>query len=98
MNIDNLDMGISDTKKEELIQLVKRQTTLDEVEIKSHLEENNYDYMQVINNHYNISKKKEGAVKSVNQEIYKQIRQKMNSVMKNYNMKKESEMKIDPLS
>ena len=70
-----------------LIQKVKRQTTLEEDEIKSQLQENNYDYMKVIKNHFSVSEKKEEKIVSVNQEIYKQIRRKMDNIMKDYNEK-----------
>ena len=68
----------------ELLQKVKRQTTLEEDEIKSQLEENNYDYMKVIKNHFGVPEKKEEKIVSVNQEIYKQIRHKMDNIMKDY--------------
>jgi hypothetical protein len=67
-----------------MIQKVKRQTTLEEDEIKSQLQENNYDYMKVIKNHFSVPEKQEKIV-SVNQEIYKQIRRKMDNIMKDYN-------------
>ena len=68
----------------ELIQKVKRQTTLDEDEIKSQLQENNYDYMKVIKTYFSVPEKKEEEIVSINQEIYKQIRRKMDNIMKEY--------------
>jgi len=78
-----------------LIQKVKRQTTLEEDEIKSQLQENNYDYMKVIKNHFSVSEKKEEKIVSVNQEIYKQIRRKMDNIMKDYNEKKNKNIEND---
>ena len=83
---------MDETNLKELIEKVKRQTTLtDEGEIKSQLEANNYDYMKVIMNHFNVPEKKEEKITSVNQEIYKQIRRKMDNIMNEYNEKKSKE-------
>ena len=83
---------MDETNLKELIEKVKRQTTLtDEGEIKSQLEANNYDYMKVIMNHFNVPEKKEEKIISVNQEIYKQIRKKMDTIMTEYNEKKSKE-------
>lgn len=78
---------MAETNLNELIQKVKRQTTLTEDEIKSQLQENNYDYMKVIKKHFNVQEKKEEKIVSVNQEIYKQIRRKMDNIMKDYKEK-----------
>lgn len=71
----------------ELIQKVMRQTTLKENEIKLQLLKNNYDYMKVIKNHFCVPEKEEENIVSINQEIYKQIRHKMDSIIKEYNKK-----------
>lgn len=71
----------------ELIEKVKRQTTLDEIEILNQLKNNNYDYMKVIMNHFNVAEKEEEKVVSINQEIYKQIRKKMDNIMREYKNK-----------
>lgn len=83
---------MDETNLKEMIEKVKRQTTLtDEEDIKSQLEANNYDYMKVIMNHFNVPEKKEEKIVSVNQEIYKQIRRKMDTIMNEYNEKKSKE-------
>ena len=83
---------MDETDLKEMIEKVKRQTTLtDEGDIKSQLEANNYDYMKVIMNHFNVPEKKEEKIISVNQEIYKQIRKKMDTIMTEYNDKKSKE-------
>jgi len=83
---------MDETNLKEMIEKVKRQTTLiDEEDIKSQLEANNYDYMKVIMNHFNVPEKKEEKIISVNQEIYKQIRKKMDTIMTEYNEKKSKE-------
>lgn len=78
---------MDETNLNELIQKVKRQTTLEEDEIKLKLQENNYDYIKVIKNHFSVPEKKEEEIVSINQEIYKQIRHKMDNIMKDYNEK-----------
>ena len=79
---------MNQTNINELIGKVKRQTDLDENIIKIQLEENDYDYMKVIKNYYNVPKKEEEKIVSINQEIYKQIRHKMDNIMKEYNKRK----------
>ena len=78
---------MEETNLNELIQKVKRQTTLEEDEIKSQLRENNNDFMKVIKNHFSVPEKKEEEMVSINQKIYKQIRRKMDNIMKDYNEK-----------
>lgn len=82
---------MDESNLKEMIEKVKRQTTLEEDEIKLQLEENNYNYMKVIMNHFSVSQKKEKKIVSVNQEIYKQIRTKMDTIMRDYNEKKSKE-------
>jgi len=81
-------LNMNQTNINELIGKVKRQTDLDENIIKIQLEENDYDYMKVIKNYYNVPKKEEEKIVSINQEIYKQIRHKMDNIMKEYNERK----------
>tara|TARA_Y100000816_G_C26059972_1_gene556486 strand:+ start:518 stop:895 length:378 start_codon:yes stop_codon:yes gene_type:complete len=79
-------------QKDNIIQVVTRQTTLSYDEAKELLENNNYDYMKVIKESIGIKNKKEvDEAKSVNQEIYKQIRGLMDDSSKTYRMKKEYE-------
>ena len=79
-------------QKDNIIQVVTRQTTLSYDAAKELLENNNYDYMKVIKESIGIKNKKEvDEAKSVNQEIYKQIRGLMDDSSKTYRMKKEYE-------
>ena len=48
------------------------------------LKEFNYDHMAVIRAYFGIPEKKVQPIKSVNQEIYKQLRYKLDSNMRNY--------------
>jgi len=60
-----------------LIEMVVRQTQYDYEEAKQQLNDNKWDYMKVIRDEMGIQKKIEGANLTLNQEIYKQIRTKM---------------------
>jgi len=82
-----LNLNMKETEIDEMVETVKRQTTLNDEEIKSQLKENNYDYIKVIKNHFKINEKKEEKVVTINQEIYKQIRYKMDNIMKEYRNK-----------
>ena len=72
------------------VEVIMRQTNYTESEAKEHLIQNNYDHIKVIKLFLGVKEKKEEGIKSVNQEIYKQIRYKMDDSMKEYNKKKEN--------
>ena len=80
---DNISFVESDNIKES-IQIILRQTNYTENEANNKLKERNYDYMSVIKDYLGITEKKALHVKSVNQEIYKQMRYKLNSDMTDY--------------
>jgi len=62
----------------EKLGIVARQTDYDEETIKQKLIEYNYDHMAVIREYMGLNKKENKAiVTSLNQEIYKQIRRKI---------------------
>jgi hypothetical protein len=79
-------MEKTDTLKEDdLVQIVLRQTNYSEAEAKDKLKEFNNDAILVIKSYFGIAEKKAPEkVKSVNQEIYKQFRLKLDSSMKEY--------------
>jgi hypothetical protein len=63
---------------EQQIQIILRQTDYTEDVAKTKLQEHNDDHMSVIRSYLGIAEKKAPVrVKSVNQEIYKQLRQQM---------------------
>jgi len=74
---------------QEKVEMVLRQTDYTQEEAKNKLIEFNYDPIQVVKNYLGITEKKEPPVKTVNQEIYKQIRYKLDSNMREYNLRKE---------
>jgi hypothetical protein len=69
---------------EEKIQKVMRQTDYTEDMAREKLKLFNYDEILVIKSYLGISDKKVQPIKSVNQEIYKQLRYRLDSNMRNY--------------
>jgi len=83
--------GISFFSNDDLSQHVKKvmsQTNYTEEEAKEKLRIFNCDYMRVIRDYMGIPElKEERKVKSVNQEIFRQIRKKLDNSMKEYREK-----------
>ena len=69
---------------EELVQMIMRQTDYTIVEANEKLETAEYDHIKVIKNYLGIPEKKEPKIKSINQEIYRQLRTKLNVSTKEY--------------
>ena len=87
-----MDVNVSLVETEQIddkVQKILRQTnyTKEVAEIK--LKENNYDEISVIKTYFGISETKKNKVNSINQEIYKQIRYKLDSNMRDYNARVE---------
>lgn len=74
----------------ESIQIILRQTNYTEEEANEKLKEYNYNYTNVIKSYLGITEKKALPIKSVNQEIYKQMRFKLDGDMRDYNTRKEN--------
>jgi len=74
---------------QEKVEMILRQTNYTEEEAKNKLKEFNYDHIQVVKSYLGITEKKAPPIKTVNQEIYKQIRYKLDSTMREYNLRKE---------
>jgi hypothetical protein len=76
---------------DEQIQIIMRQTDYSETIAKEKLIENNYDHLTVIKKYFGIPDKKETYIdkKHLNQEIYKQIRFKLDKTMRDYNERSE---------
>jgi hypothetical protein len=75
---------MSDSEKCELIQRVMSHTTYTKEQASEKLQEFNNDYIKVIKDYMGISEKKEQKKKSVNQEIFRQIRHSLDASMKQY--------------
>lgn len=70
------------------VKQIMSQTTYSEEEAREKLHEFNNDFMKVLKNYMGIpEKKKNNQIKSVNQEIYKQIRHSLDQTMKEYREK-----------
>lgn len=71
-----------DTKNK--IDIIMRQTNYKESEAFQKLLEFNNDHLSVIREYMGISEQKHQKISSINQEIYKQLRNKHTSIMKDY--------------
>lgn len=80
---DNISLVETD-QIDEKIQIVMRQTDYSENMAREKLKEHNFDEIATIKSYLGITEKKSLPVKSVNQEIYKQMRSRLNSNMKDY--------------
>lgn len=79
---------VSNEDVEKKIKLILGQTDYTEDFAKEMLEKNNYDEILVIKGYFGIAEKKAPRIASLNQEIYKQIRYKLDASMKDYNTRK----------
>ena len=80
---DNISLVETD-QIDERIQKIMRQTDYSENVAREKLKEYNFDEIATIKAYLGITEKKVLPVKSVNQEIYTQLRTKLNSNMRNY--------------
>ena len=73
------------------IDIILRQTNYSEEEAKDKLSEYNNDYIAVIKAYLGVKKDtSKPEIKSVNQEIYKQMRFKLDSAMRDYTVRKDN--------
>ena len=85
--MDNVSfVSNNDIKKK--IKIIICQTDYTEEIAKRKLIENNYDEIATIKAYFGIAEKKESVISSLNQEIYKQIRYKLDGSMKDYTIRK----------
>jgi hypothetical protein len=75
---------IENGKIEEKIRIILGQTDYTEDIIREKLKTHNYDHLAVIRGYFGITEKKAQPIKSVNQEIYKQLRYRLDNNMRNY--------------
>lgn len=84
-----MEDSILETEKiNDLVQMILRQTDYSEEIARAKLQEHNYDHILVIKNFLGITEKKAPPIKSVNQEVYKQLRFKLDSSMREFNLTK----------
>lgn len=74
---------------EKNIKIVMNQTTYSYDESKQFLLSFNNDYMKVIREYLGVKEQKPKTITSVNQEIYKQMRVKLDGCMRDFNVRKE---------
>ena len=79
----------------ENVNMIRRQTDYDEATARAKLLALDNDPIKVIRAFMGITEKKAPEIKSVNQEIYKQIRFKLNDSMRDYKSKQEIKLKSD---
>lgn len=80
-------------KQKLLIEMVMRQTQYTYEEAADQLEKYNNDYIKVIRESMGINKTEDKSVKSINQQVYKEIRGLMDDAASTYRRKKEMEEK-----
>ena len=74
---------------EEKIQMVVRQTDYNEEVAREKLSEHGFDEIATIKSYLGVPEKKTNQVTSINQEIYKQLRHKLDSNMQDYKVRAE---------
>jgi hypothetical protein len=79
-NISLVDTEVVNEKIEKIL----RQTDYSSEEAFEKLKLNNFDEILTIKSYFGIKEKKNPQVKSINQEIYKQLRFKLDSNIKDY--------------
>ena len=84
-------MADSTKDLDSLVQILVRQTDYTHEEAEEKLKEFNFNHINVIKSFLGIKDKPEKPIKSVNQEIYRQLRYKLDASMSEYNTKKEKE-------
>jgi hypothetical protein len=78
-------METLEERNEKYIRHIMSQTNYSETEAREKFKDFNYDFMKVLKDYMGIPEKKENThIKSVNQEIYKQIRYSLDQSMKDY--------------
>lgn len=88
---DNISFVDNDLINEKL-QLVLRQTDYTEEKAIEKLHKFDYNHILVIKDFLGIPLHKDNKIKSVNQEIYRQIRYKLNNSLNEYNKKNPTDM------
>ena len=85
---DNLTLVETD-QIDDKVQIILRQTDYSQELAREKLKEHNFNEIAVIKSYFGISEKKSTELKSINQEIYKQIRYKLDSNMRDYHTRVE---------
>ena len=81
---------IENDQIEDKIKIISGQTDYTEEMIRVKLKAHNYDHLAVIRSYFGITEKKAPPITSVNQEIYKQLRHRLDTNMRNYQERHET--------
>ena len=84
--------------KMELIQVVCRQTELTPNEAKDRLETEQYNYMKVLNDYFEITDSKTETTNTINQQIYGEIRTLMDTGAKKFRVDQERAQYIQKMN
>lgn len=79
----------------EKVQMIMRQTDYNELVAREKLAEYNDDPIKVIKNFMGITEKPKPASKSLNQEIYKQLRHKLDDSIRTFNIQQEEKLQAE---
>ena len=91
--MENVSLVLIDNDKlAEKVQIILRQTDYTEEVALEKLKEHNFDEIATIRSYFGISEKKSTPIKSLNQEIYKQLRSKLDASMSDYREKEEQKI------
>jgi hypothetical protein len=79
------DISLVETDQiDEKVQIILRQTDYTKETAIEKLKENNFEELKVIRSYFGIAEKNNKPIKTINQEIYKQIRYRLDSNMREY--------------
>jgi hypothetical protein len=93
--MDNITF-VNKDEIDEKISVIMRQTDYDNTTANEKLIEHCYDHIKVIKTYLGITEKKAPVgQKSINQEIYKQLRHKLDDSMKSYLQQQEQKLKTE---
>jgi len=93
-NMDNITI-ICESEASEKIQMIMRQTDYTADVAREKLMTHNDDPIKVIKDYMGIVEKPKPVPKSLNQEIYKQLRRRLDDSMKDFNAKQDEKLKHD---
>ena len=83
---DNISL-VETEQIDDKVQKILRQTDYTESQAIEKLREYNFDEIATIKAYLGITEKKAPVIKSVNQEIYRQLRSKLDANMRDYNVR-----------
>ena len=83
---DNISL-VETSSIDDKVQIILRQTDYTIEQAREKLKEYNFDEIASIRAYFGITEKKEPPITSVNQEVYKQLRHKLNANMRDYHIR-----------